>query len=135
MNISVNNVNFNGRHEVLYGLKKAAQEARNIETNKVLSRGPRPMDRSLEIQKGQSSMNAYLDMVVNDDAFVKTASDIANFKQEANTVRNILKESTVQSQAIKPLETFSKAFSDIVEKQKIAVKKEFVEKFLHSLKN
>ena len=93
------------------------------------------MDRSLEIQKGQTSMKAYLDMIVNDDAFVKTASDIANFKQEANTVRNILKESTVQSQAIKPLETFSKAFSDIVEKQKIAVKKEFVEKFLHSLKN
>ena len=135
MNMCVNNVSFAGKSEVVYGLKKAASEARNIETNRVLSQGPRPMNKSSEIERSKSVMNAYLDMVVNDDAFVKTASDIANYKQEANAIRNTLKETKVQSSIIKPMEPFAKAFTKIIDDQKIAVKKEFVEKFLHSLKN
>ena len=134
MNMCVNNVNFCGKSEVVYGLKKAAKEARNIETNRVLSQGPRPMNKSSEIERSKSVMNAYLDMVVNDDAFVKTVGDIANYRQEANSLRDTLKESKVQSSVIKPLEPFSKAFTKIVEDQRIAVKKEFVERFLHSLK-
>ena len=133
MNITTNNVNFNGRKEVLYGLKKAAQEARNIETNRVLSQGPRGVNKVEEITQNKAAMNAYLDMVVNDDAFIKTADDIANYKQEVYSIRKILRESSVQSKAIKPFEAFSKAFSNIIEKQRIAVKKEFVKDFLDGL--
>ena len=35
MNLNINNVNFQGRNEVLYGLKKAAQEAQNIGRNSI----------------------------------------------------------------------------------------------------
>lgn len=43
MNLNINNVNFQGRNEVLYGLKKAAQEAQNIGRNSIQAAGPRPL--------------------------------------------------------------------------------------------
>ena len=134
MNLTTNSINFNGKKEVLYGLKKAAQEARNIETNRALSQGPRGINKTEEIAQNKAAMNAYLDMTINDDAFIKTASDIANYKQQVSSVRNILRESNIQSKVIKPFETFSQAISNIIKQQRIAVKSEFVEDFLHGLK-
>ncbi len=42
MNLTVNNINFNGKNEVIYGLKKAAEEARNIKKSVLTC-----MDRAL----------------------------------------------------------------------------------------
>ena len=59
MNLTTNSINFNGKKEVLYGLKKAAQEARNIETNRALSQGPRGINKTEEIEK-TDTLNAII---------------------------------------------------------------------------
>ena len=133
MKLSVNSVNFNGKQEVIYGLKKAAQESRNIEKNRVLSQGLRPLNRTEEIAKNKSAMNAYLDMVVNDDNFVQTMTSVSEYKENLNMVGNLLKEETIQNSRIKPHEVFSKELKNVISNQKIAIKDNIVEKVINIL--
>ena len=77
MNLNINNVNFQGRNEVLYGLKKAAQEAQNIGRNSIQAAGPRPLIKDKEIYQAKGALNAYCDMAVKDDWFVETINSIS----------------------------------------------------------
>ena len=69
MNLRVENINFRGTNEVIYGLNKAANEALNIAKNRKLSYGPRALNKSEAIQRGEGALYAYTDMLVNDAQF------------------------------------------------------------------
>ena len=74
MNMTVNKTTFNGKAEILYGLKKASDVARLTEKARSLACGPRPTNTSLEVSKHRGELSAYLDMVVSDNNFVETIS-------------------------------------------------------------
>ena len=70
MNITkTNNVNFSGKNEVIYGLKKAANESRKIGLNTIQGYGPHPIIKDHEIYNSKGALKAYTDMIVNDSQF------------------------------------------------------------------
>lgn len=90
MNIN-NNITFTGRKEVIYGLTKASQEAKNAEIDKLMSIGAfASQSRNAKAHQHTSAMKAYVDMVVHDDAFVDTITNITRDK-ETKPIRDNLK--------------------------------------------
>ena len=90
MNIN-NNITFTGRKEVIYGLTKASQEAKDAEVDRLMSIGAfASPSRNAKAQKHTSAMKAYVDMVVHDDAFVDTITSITRDK-ETKPIRDNLK--------------------------------------------
>lgn len=101
MNLNINNVNFQGRNEVLYGLKKAAQEAQNIGRNSIQAKG---------------ALNAYCDMAVKDDWFVETINSISpNVTKEIKETLSPIKNDYASAY---PHETFISAIKNAVESAK-----------------
>ena len=90
MNIN-NNITFTGRKEVIYGLTKASQEAKDAEVDRLMSIGAfASPSRNAKAQKHTSAMKAYVDMVVHDNAFVDTITSITRDK-ETKPIRDNLK--------------------------------------------
>lgn len=90
MNIN-NNITFTGRKEVIYGLTKASEEAKDAEVDRLMSIGAfASPSRNAKAQKHTSAMKAYVDMVVHDDAFVDTMKNIKRDK-ETKPIRDNLK--------------------------------------------
>jgi len=90
MNFSVNNVNFQGKNEVIYGIKKAAQEAKNLKIAAAYSYGPRPMNKMDAVYQAKGALDAYSDMLVHDETFVETINEISKDKNILDQLNNIL---------------------------------------------
>ncbi len=134
MNISTTNVNFNGKKEVIYGLKKAAQEAKNIETARSLGFGPRPIRRESDIYTAEGKMNAYLDMAVNDSDFSKTIEELITKKDPINkSFKETLQKKPVQFGEVNPMAIFTYGIRDAA-KYATEQGKEAVDKFLNFIK-
>ena len=133
MNISATNVNFNGRKEVVYGLRKAAQEAYNIEINRSHAFGPHPMHLEHLINKSEGKMNAYLDMAANDESFAKTIGDLASEKLTAGFFKDVLQPTSVPFGKINPLKVFSEGIQEAVSK-KTEQCKAGVQNFINAIK-
>lgn len=106
MNISINNINFSGRKEVMYGLNKAANNTRNAETCKALMQGPRPLNKYLEEKSNEAASNAYMLMATYDDSFYSTLKEYDI--EELNKLKEILKPAVLQYAKINPLSFFKK---------------------------
>jgi len=91
MNLSINSVNFTGKEEVIYGLRKAAKETRKIGVNIVQMRGPHPVTRENEINRAHGALNAYADMIVNDSQFESGIKKAASDKDIINEIKDNLK--------------------------------------------
>ena len=127
------NLNFNGKNEVIYGLKKAAEEARNIKKECAYMYGPRPLRRDEAIYKAQGAINAYADMVVHDEAFAETIKEISNDKYVLNSLKTTLKTIFTPYGNLFPNERFITSLQDAVKKAKINPSPSF-EKFLNLFK-
>ena len=88
MNISTNNINFSGKQEILYGLKKAATFAKSLEVcTNAYTTSRMAMTKYEERAAYNASIRAYLDMIYNDSNF---AASINNFSQkDLKTIRNM----------------------------------------------
>ena len=116
MNLNINNVNFQGRNEVLYGLKKAAQEAQNIGRSSIQASGPRPLIKDKEIYQAKGALDAYCDMAVKDDWFVETINSISpNVTKEIKETLSPIKNDYASAY---PHETFISAIKNAVESAK-----------------
>ncbi len=117
MDLSTNNVNFQGRAEVQYGLKKAATEARNIGINKIQAAGPHPVIREKETSLAQGALSAYCDMSVHDSCFVETMSKLP--EKFVKEIKEILKPVGNMFATTSPAETFIKELKKTMKKAKI----------------
>lgn len=117
MNISTNNVNFNGKKEVLYGLTKAAQEAQKMNINKIQSMGPRPVFKDIEVNQSQGALNAYCDMITKDTAFTATLKDLST--EAISRLKEILSPIRNEFAKLYPQSDFKKALNKAVKKAKI----------------
>ena len=133
MNISTTNVNFNGKSEVLYGLRKAAQEAHNIEINRSYAFGPRPINMEYLINTSTGKMSAYLDMVANDTTLSESINNLASNKPVMDYFKQILQPKKVPFGKINPLQVFAAGFRDAVKKSTDECKNG-VEKFITAIK-
>ena len=89
----MNSITFNGRQEVMYGLYKAASRAQEIAKMEAHAKGPRPILNREKIAAYKGSMQAYLDMVTNDDAYLETLDrDLEGGKTIHSGVAKILQQ-------------------------------------------
>ncbi len=128
MNISVNNVNFTGKKEVLYGMKMAAKEARNAEGYRALMQCPRPLDRTAEERTSKKLMNAYIDMAVFDDSF---ESVIKEYKEDG--LKKILQPEKWQYIEANPLKLFKESILKTMQKHEKTIDAETINEFFCKL--
>lgn len=112
MNLSINNVNFSGRKEVMYGIKRAAVEARCAEVNRSYSFEPRTMNREFDRRSNMGALFAYSDMVVRDSSFTDSIKEIVENKDFMSSLRNLLAPIKMTHGKINPLEKFQIQFSN-----------------------
>lgn len=118
MDIKINNISFQGKREILYGLTKAAKISRAAElTNKAYVTSRMGMTKYEELTAYDASMRAYLDMATHDAEFPDVINNSLT-KEDINSLKNILKEEVTQHGTIKPLTLFCKNMIDVVHKNK-----------------
>lgn len=135
MNISkTNSVNFTGKQEIIYGLKKAAKEAKNIELNRSYAFGPRPIRREAEIYEAKGALNAYADMVTKDKEFGNVIKELAEDKEFTQELGNTLQEKDMQFGKINPLAEFVKTFTTAIKDNSTNSLTEDVKAFFKNIK-
>ena len=115
MNLSVNNVSFNGKKEVLYGIKNAAKSAYEAEISRSYAFGPRPEHREGMIAKSMGKLEAYADMAVKDDAFVSTIKEAGENKTLMADLGKTLVPVRKNYGEISPINVFKKAMTEAAE--------------------
>lgn len=137
MNLSINNINFQGKNEVYYGLKKAAMNSRDSEFCKAVSMGPRPIDKSFEREKFNAVMKAYLDMAVYDEFFPKTILDLTCDTESKKflDLKNYLKPEQMQYTKTNPIGEFKRWLKIFVEKHNVKIDKSLIEEFVNKLES
>lgn len=107
------NTAFNGKKEVMYGLKNMAKAAKEAETKRSLSYGPHPIDTSYDVMENTAKMKAYADMAVYDDAFESTIKEMP----KNNALKNLLAAVQLQYSVAEPLQLFKKTLIQSLKKQ------------------
>ncbi len=101
MDLRINNINFNGKKEIIYGFRKAANISRQIELYKNASVSP---SKNAEINELLATRYAYTDMYIHDSEFINTANGSLTEK-EINTLRQTLKPETNEHGTVEPFKS------------------------------
>ncbi len=109
MNLTINTQSFCGKKEVMYGIKRAAYEARNAEISRSYQFGPRPASREWEVKFASGALSAYSDMVVNDSTFLRSVKKIGKNDDFMYSLLQILQPKNLQYGEISPFEKFSES--------------------------
>lgn len=133
MNLSINNTAFNGKKEVIYGLKNAAREARSAELFRSSSFGPRPINKESLVKERKEVLQAYMDMAVYDDAFEKTLEELP-YLEDGKAIKATIKPEKVQWGEINPLHLFENSMVVNCMVQKKSIKVDVLNNFLNFLK-
>lgn len=132
MNISTNNVNFMGTKEVVYALRRAAQESCNYEIARAMSEGPRTTAyQSSARTVCDAKVATYMDMAVYDDSFVKTIKELDS--ENKGALKSLLEPKQWQYNGINPMEVFSKYMFSTLKKQNKNVEPEILDNFIKSI--
>ena len=113
MDLKINGIGFQGKREILYGLTKAAQNAREYETNQTAYIASRIQMRKTEEQAyKKGAINAYLDMVVRD---VNFAYEIKNVHgKDLKPIKKMLAPFQTEHGTVEPMKTFSSAYESVI---------------------
>ena len=113
MDLKVSGISFQGKQEILYGLTKAAQNAREYETNQTAYIASRiHMNKHEEQAYKKASINAYLDMVVHDINFANVVKDVRG--KDLRPIKKILTPFETEHGTVEPMKIFSSAIDNIV---------------------
>ena len=112
MNLVISNTNFRGINEIKYGLSKAAEEARNIEYQKLYAYGPRPINKDRDIERAKGALYAYADMFMKDETFSSSILKIVQDKLFVHEIKSILEPIQSAYGNRYPHENFSNAIID-----------------------
>lgn len=113
MDIKVSSVNFSGKREILYGLKKASQLAQSMEFGRTTAYRGGAINEHLVFN---AAMNAYLDMATKDDVFFNVVRNLT--KKDLDPIKDNLKEFTTQHGTLKPFGVFKDALENVVKKER-----------------
>ena len=112
MDLKVNAVNFTGKKEVLYALSKAAEKAKNYEYYTQPALAAR-MTSDRMLTANEASAQAYLDMALNDEAFI---TSVKNMKaSELYKLHNILQPERTQHSLVEPMNSFQQFMQDVLD--------------------
>lgn len=106
MDLKVNAINFQGKKEVIYGLKKAAQKAKDFEYYKQPAIAMRIRTDNLQTAQN-ASMQAYLDMVLRDEAFEQTIKEMKI--SDLRYLQCILMPEQTQHSIVRPMDKLKEA--------------------------
>lgn len=113
MDLKINGVGFQGKKEILYGLKKAAQSAREYETNQTAYLASRIQMRKPEEQAYKiGKMNAYFDMITDDLDIIKVAKNAKG--KDLKPIKKILAPFQTEHGTVEPMKIFEKVINDVV---------------------
>lgn len=122
-----NNVSFTGKKEIIYGLGKAAKEAKEAEACRRLSTGPYGVNRSGKQTQHLAVMDAYIDMCVNDNDFYNTIKTLIKDKD----TKCIAKDLTL----FNTFDIFKQSVLNHAKKKKIKFEEEVLNNFVNVFKN
>jgi len=112
MDLKVNAVNFTGKKEVLYALTKAAEKAKNYEYYTQPALAAR-MTSGRMLTANEASAQAYLDMALNDEAFITSVKSMK--ASELYKLHNILKPEQTQHSLVEPMNSFQQFMQDVLD--------------------
>ena len=112
MDLKANPVSFQGKKEILYGLKNAADSIHSYS----LYRQSRLMQmcENKNLDKYESYARAYLDMVTIDEAFPESVKKFN--KNDLKNIRTLLKPYEVQYSKINPMMYFKEFIESVMYK-------------------
>ena len=114
MDLKVSGIGFQGKREILYGLTKAAQSAREYETNQTAYIASRiQMNKYEEQAYKKGTINAYLDMVVRDCSFANVIENIHG--KDLKPIKRMLAPFETEHGIVEPMKTFSSAFENAID--------------------
>ena len=132
MDFKVNGISFQGKQEILYGLTKAAQNAREYETNQTAYIASRIQMKKYEEQAyKKASINAYLDMVVHDINFANVVKDVRG--KDLKPIKKILSSFETEHGTVEPMKIFSSAIDNIVSNSYFEAYYEFIKLHVNEL--
>ena len=132
MDLKVNSVNFNGKKEVLYGLTKAAQKAKDFEYYNQPAIVSRLTTSIQQMQASQNaSMRAYLDMAIRDSDFKKVVKDVEN--KDLYQIRALLAPEKTEHTLVEPMKKFTEVINDVVNNNYGGKAKESINSFVKEL--
>ncbi len=113
MDLKINGVGFQGKKEILYGLTKAAQNAREYETNQTAYLASRiQMRKSEEQAYKKGMMNAYFDMATNDLDYIKVVKNLP--AKDLKLIKKILAPFQTEHGTVEPMKIFTSTINDVV---------------------
>lgn len=113
MDLKINGVGFQGKKEILYGLTKAAQNAREYETNQTAYLASRiQMRKSEEQAYKKGMMNAYFDMATNDLDYIKVVKNPP--AKDLKLIKKILAPFQTEHGTVEPMKIFTSTINDVV---------------------
>ena len=113
MDLRISGIGFQGKKEVLYGLTKAAQKAKDIEYYSQPAIAMRISKDKLQAEQN-ASMQAYLDMVLRDSEFksvVKNSTD-----KDLSYIKALLAKEQTEHSIVEPMKKFSESINYLVNK-------------------
>ena len=113
MDLRINGIGFQGKKEILYGLTKAAQNAREYETNQTAYLASRiQMRKSEEQAYKKGMMNAYFDMATNDLDYIKVVKNPP--AKDLKLIKKILAPFQTEHGTVEPMKIFTSTINDVV---------------------
>lgn len=133
MNLAISNTSFNGKNEVIYGLKNAAREAKSTELFRSSSFGPRPINKESLVKERKEVLQAYMDMAVHDDSFAKTIEELPHL-EDGKEIKAMLKPQKLEWGEINPCHLFENSMVVNCMVQKKSINVDVLNNFLKFLK-
>ena len=114
MDLKINGIGFQGKKEILYGLTKAAQNAREYETTQTAYIASRiQMRRGDEQAYKKGAINAYLDMVVRDVNFANVIENVHG--KDLKPIKRMLAPFQTEHGTVEPMKAFSSAYESAID--------------------
>ena len=111
MDLKVNNINFSGKREILYGLTQASKYAQTMEYGRTAYKGK--INDHLVFN---ASMRAYLDMVTKDDVFYNVVRNLT--QKDLLPIKENLQELVTQHGTLKPFGIFKDALENVIKNER-----------------
>ena len=128
-------ISFTGKQEIIYGIKKAAGIARQMELqDKAYTRLRFFSSKDTEKAVNKAKLDAYLDMVTKDGDFANAIWELS--QKDLRQSRNLLMEKQTEHGIIKPFDVFVSAMKDVMSRNKTDSKenKNILDILLYKLK-
>ena len=113
MDLRINGIGFQGKKEILYGLTKAAQKAKDIEYYNQPAIAYRITTGQIELKAiKEASMKAYMDMAIRDSQFISVVKNATD--KDLSYIKGLLAKEQTEHSIVEPMKKFSDTIENVV---------------------